>query len=47
LFFQPEQCFSLTTIQPEQCFSTSFSKPNGADHLQEFSSLGSSLQKRL
>jgi len=19
-FFQPEQCFSLTTIQPEQCF---------------------------
>ena len=20
LFFQPEQCFSLTTIQPEQCF---------------------------
>ena len=25
-FFQPEQCFSLTTIQPEQCFSTSFSQ---------------------
>ena len=21
LFFQPEQCFSLTTIQSEQCFS--------------------------
>jgi len=20
LFFQPEQCFSLTIIQPEQCF---------------------------
>ena len=26
LFFQPEQCFSLTTIQPEQCFSASFSQ---------------------
>ena len=25
-FFQPEQCFSLTTIQPEQCFSASFSQ---------------------
>jgi len=26
LFFQPEQCFSLTTIQPEQYFSASFSQ---------------------
>ncbi|XP_066353005.1 uncharacterized protein [Miscanthus floridulus] len=26
LFFQPEQCFSLTTIQPEQCLSASFSQ---------------------
>ena len=26
LFFQPEQCFSLTTIQPEQCFPASFSQ---------------------
>ena len=26
LFFQSEQCFSLTTIQPEQCFSASFSQ---------------------
>ena len=26
LFFQPKQCFSLTTIQPEQCFSASFSQ---------------------
>jgi len=25
-FFQPEQCFSLTTIQLEQCFSVSFSQ---------------------
>ena len=25
-FFQPEQCFSLTTIQPEQYFSASFSQ---------------------
>ena len=23
-FFQPEQCFSLTTFQPEQCFSAKF-----------------------
>jgi len=22
LFFQPEQCFPLTTIQPEQCFQS-------------------------
>ena len=26
LFFQPEQCFSLTTIQPKQCFSATFSQ---------------------
>ena len=26
LFFQLEQCFSLTIIQPEQCFSASFSQ---------------------
>ena len=26
LFFQLEQCFSLTTIQLEQCFSASFSQ---------------------
>ena len=26
LFFQPEQCFSLTTILPEQCFSANFSQ---------------------
>ena len=26
LFFQPEQCFSLTTIQPEQCFSANFNQ---------------------
>jgi len=31
LFFQPEQCFSFTTIQPEQYFQPSFSKPNGAN----------------
>ena len=29
-FFQPEQCFSLTTIQPEQCFSASFSQNSGS-----------------
>ena len=32
VFFQPEQCFSLTTNQPEQCFVLFFfsSEANGA-----------------
>ena len=34
LFFQLEQCFSLTTIQPEQCFLASFSQDSASERSQ-------------